>query len=72
VTSPHLTGIKIKPAANGARVFHLFDSGKPKQFLFTNPKLMTAHIKRAVGNEWLNPISGPQAEAGKVDRALNL
>jgi hypothetical protein len=72
VAAPKLTKISLKPASNGMRVFHHFTAGKPKQFLFTNPKLMNAHIKRAINNEWLNPGTGPEAEAHKIDTALNV
>lgn len=68
---PKLAKMTIARASNGASVFHHFAAGKPKQFLFTNPKLMNAHIKRAINNEWLNPTSGPEQEATKIGRALN-
>ena len=72
VATPKLTKIRIGRATNGASVTHHFAAGKPKQFLFTNPRLMTAHIKRAINNEWLNPESGPEAEAHKIDSSLNI
>jgi len=72
VAMPKLQKITIKGASNGASVTHNYAGAKPKQFIFTNPALMNKHIKRAINTEWLNPMGGPEAEAHKIDTALNV
>jgi hypothetical protein len=72
VQAPKLSKVTIKGATNGASVTHHFTAGKPKSFLFTNPTLMTKHIKRAINNAWLNPVGGDVQEAHKIDTALNV
>ena len=69
--APKLTGLKIKPLSNGAKVIHNYSGGPQKNFVFTDPRKMATHIKRAIHNEWLSPESGTTGEAEKIEHAGN-
>jgi hypothetical protein len=70
--APKLTMIHVKPVGNGVKVIHHFGEAPTKQFVFTNPKLMVSHIRKALSSEWLTPTAGAAGEARKIDRAMNL
>ena len=56
---PKLAMIHIKPVGNGATVIHSFGNfDRPKTFVFTSPKSMEIHIRKAIGSKWLNPSVG--------------
>jgi len=66
---PKIRQIHIKPVSNGLTIKHVMSAGKPKQFFFQNPKLMSQHLKRVQSNEWLHPMQDP---AKRITSELDL
>ena len=51
VFAPKLRSIILRPATNGITVTHEFHVGEPRNFVFTQPALMSAHVAKVI-KQW--------------------